>query len=270
MPDANDPGAWLSDICASYRFDPLGVLRADDAVRWPLSASSLAELTNELVARGLLLALPREPAALANVMEVGIVDFIAGAAEQEGDVEVRRGSERGYPDLEVSGQRFRGRPYAVDVKVAQRARTRDRTRTQSRITLYTGNTYFRWPNLKWPGTFRPFADYAGHFDILVLYTLDPGRRERATDVELFVQEPWRIASTRRSSTTREYIGAVDLIEDLKHGRGEFKSAEAFYKYWRTYPFRISAGVQEQLRRLIAAQDAELARLRAAGTPPAAP
>jgi hypothetical protein len=30
------------------------------------------------------------------------------------------------------------------------------TQTKNRITLYTGNTFFRHPKLKWPGTFRPF------------------------------------------------------------------------------------------------------------------
>jgi Restriction endonuclease EcoRV len=259
--ESTDPREWLSSICSSYKFDPLGVLRADDGVAWPLAVSSINELTDELVARGLLLGLPREPAALANVMEVGIVDFLVEAAGEAGDIEVARGTERGYPDLEVSGTRFGGRRFAVDVKVAQRARTKARLRTQSRITLYTGNTYFRWPNLKWPGTFRPFNDYAGHLDILVIYTLDPHRRERATDVELFVQEPWRIASRKRSSTTREYIGAVDLLADLREGRGEFASAEEFYKYWRAFPFRISAGIQNQLRRLLDVQQAELEELR---------
>lgn len=263
MSDVPSPSAWLHDICSSYTFDPLGVLRADAGAAWPLTASSLEELTTELVARDLLLALPREPAALANVMEVGIVDFLIEAAKQAGDIEVTRGSERGYPDLELSGPRFGEQAYAVDVKVAQRARTRTQTRTQSRITLYTGNTYFRWPNLKWPGTFRPFDDYAGHYDILVIYTLEADKRQRATNVEIFVQEPWRIASRKRSSTTREYIGAVDVIADLREGRGEFDSAEEFYRFWRAFNFRISTGVQTQLRRLIADQEAELTRLRLA-------
>jgi hypothetical protein len=91
--------------------------------------------------------------------------------------------------------------------------------TNSRITLYTGNTYFKHPNLHWPGTFRPFSDYAGHVDILLLYTLNLETRGRAEDLELIVQEPWRIGSKERSSTTREYIGAVTEIERLREGRG---------------------------------------------------
>lgn len=257
------PEPWLLTVCSHYTFDGLGVLRADDGHGlWPLTANSADELAHALDARGLLLPLPKEPAALANVLEVGIVDHLLGEADTIGDITLVRGSERGYPDLEISGSRFGDQHYAVDIKVAQRARTKDRLRTQSRITLYTGNTYFRWPNLKWPGTFRPFNDYAGHYDILVIYTLDEKKRERVTDVELIVQEPWRIGSRKRSSTTREYIGAVDLISDLRDGNGEFETAEAFYKFWRAFPFRISTGVQNQLRRLLDSQQAELKRLRA--------
>jgi hypothetical protein len=44
----------------------------------------------------------------------------------------------------------------VDVKVARRGPGRSRN-TKSRITLYTGNTYFRYPSVRWPGTFRPWV-----------------------------------------------------------------------------------------------------------------
>jgi hypothetical protein len=102
--------------------------------------------------------------------------------------------------------------------------------------------------------FRPFRDYALHLDVLAIYTLDPDRMERATDIELIVQEAWRIASRRRSSTTREYIGAVDSLEDLRDGKSEFENEDDFYRYWRAYPFRTGRAVEQQLRRLLAEQD----------------
>jgi hypothetical protein len=75
-------------------------------------------------------------------------------------------------------------------------------------------------------------------DILLLYTLNLETRGRAGDLELIVQEPWTIASKERSSTTREYIGAVTEIERLRDGRGDFASPDEFYSYWRRYPFRL--------------------------------
>jgi hypothetical protein len=190
------------------------------------------------------LPLPKEPASLANVLEVAIVDYLLRHIQDLDGGEGRRGTERGYPDIEIDGSAFGGGFHAVDVKVARRKK--GLKYTDSRITLYTGNTYFRYPTLKWPGTYRAFDDYASHIDILVLYTLNHETDSRVDDVEVIVQEPWRIASKQRSSTTREYLGAVNKIEDLRNGKGEFSSADEFYKYWRKYPFRIGKAVQHQL------------------------
>ncbi|MFB9239313.1 type II restriction endonuclease [Plantactinospora siamensis] len=266
QPIQQDPLRWLRSVCSYYRFEAGGVYQAAAPnPNWPLQAHSPAELTKALTSRGHLLPLPKEPAALANVIEVSISGFIAAAAAREKDsVVVRRGSERGYPDLEISGNLFGGAVYAVDVKVARRAQGKRGTvlpRTQSRITLYTGNTYFKWPKLHWPGTFRPFDDYTGHLDVVVLYTFDEMLHERVTDLEILVHEPWRIASKKRSSKTREYIGAVNSIEGLREGRGEFDNAAEFYRYWRAFPFETSASVSNILQRLVQQQTSELDRLR---------
>jgi len=148
----------------------------------------------------------------------------------------------------------------VDVKAARRAP--NGTQTQSRITLYTGNTYFKWPDLHWPGTFRPFSQDTTHPDLIMIYTLNPDSTARVDDLEIIVQEPWQIASRERSSTTREYIGAVTSIAALRAGAGAFASPAEFYDYWRRFPFRVSPQVQNQLQRLLRAARIELDELRA--------
>lgn len=245
--------AWLDSVCAKYQFDVVAVYRHEGSHEWPLEASDPDDLQRQLEDGDHFLPLPREPAALANVLEVSVVDFVLEHAGKTKGVGARRGTERGYPDIEVSGERFGGGHHAVDVKVARRAR--GGARTQSRITLYTGNTYFRFPQLRWPATFRPFRDYASHLDLIAIYTLNPASMARVEDLELIVQEPWRIASRQRSSTTREYIGAVQRIDDLRAGRGEFSTEEDFYRYWRRFNFRIGRAVQQQLDKLIAEQAA---------------
>lgn len=108
-------------------------------------------------------------------------------------------------------------------------------------------------------------------DVIVIYTLEPDTAKRVKDLKLIVQEPWRIASKKRSSTTREYIGAVQLISDLEQGEGgDFGSPEKFYRYWREFDFKLSTGVQKTLARLnreqreqIASQQTELDDLRRA-------
>lgn len=251
---------WLREQCASYVFDLGGVFRRDsDNSAWPLVASGPEDLERKLAGGGHLLPLPKEPAALANVLEVSIVDFLVARVNHTDGGAVRRGTERGYPDLEISGGPFGGGFHAVDVKCARRAP--NGRSTQSRITLYTGNTYFRHPDLPWPGVPRPFNEYQSHLDVLVIYTLREDAPHRVDDLEIIVQEPWRIASRQRSSMTREYIGAVTGIEALREGRGEFDTAEAFYRYWRAFHFKISEQVQKQYQKALQAVQEELAEYR---------
>jgi hypothetical protein len=242
---------WLRERCAAYQFDVTAVFRRNGQHQWPLVAANESELARKLADGGHLLALPKEPAALANVLEVSIVDFMLRQLDEITDAQSRRGTERGYPDIEVGGPAFGGAYHAVDVKIARRAASG--RATKSRITLYTGNSYFRYPSIRFPGTFRPFQDYASHLDIVGIYTFNPDSPARVEQLELIVHPAWRIASHQRSSTTREYIGAVTSIEDLRRGRGEFESPGEFYRFWHAFPFRITAQIQRQLDRLLASK-----------------
>ncbi|KUI09902.1 restriction endonuclease [Mycolicibacterium acapulense] len=244
---------WLREQCADYVFDLAGVLRLKGDLSWPITAVDASNLAQALIAGRHMLPLPKEPAALANVLEVGIVDFLVERAASVTDVIVGRGTERGYPDFELSGPRFGKGFHAVDVKVARRKVNKKKppTVTQSRISLYTGNTYFMYPELHWPGTIRPFEQYSSHLDVVCVYTLDEDDFGRVADLELLVHPTWTIASKQRSSTTREYIGAITNLDALRDGRGEFGDEEAFYKYWREYDFKIGKAVRQQLRRLLA-------------------
>jgi len=193
------------------------------------------------------------------VLEVSIVNFLVARILQVPGAEVRRGTERGYPDLEIGGAAFGEGFHAVDVKAARRSK--GGTRTQSRITLYTGNTYFKYPELHWPGTFRSFGSYATHLDVIMIYTFNPDSTARVEDLEILVQEPWRIASRQVSSTTREYIGAVTSLDNLRTGRGEFPTPDVFYTYWRKHQFKVSPFVHTQLQRALKAKQAELEELQ---------
>lgn len=242
---------WLRQQCSEYTYDLRGVFRGRGNHSWPLTAVDEDDLEAKLAGGGHLLPLPKESAALANVLEVSIVDFLLDRIAALPGAEGQRGTERSYPDVEMAGEAFGGGHHAVDVKIARRSVGKRGVgrNTDSRITLYTGNTYFRYPQLRWPGTFRPFADYTTHADVIGLYTLTDDAA-RVSDLELIVQEPWRIGSRTRSSTTREYIGAVHNVEALRAGRGEFETPEAFYAYWRRYPFKIGRAVQQQLDKLL--------------------
>ena len=252
MTDSIDLAAWLRSVCSDYSFDLLGVYQERGDHDWPVTVANAAQLRQLVVDGGHILPLPKEPASLANVLEVSVADFVAERAREVGAITTVRGTERGYPDLEFTGPALAGEFHAVDIKVARRKPTARGVskNTQSRITLYTGNTYFRYPALRWPGTFRPFAEYESHLDIIVLYTLNEDTQSRVEDLEIIVQPAWHIASKQRSSTTREYIGAVVDIDDLRHGRGEFQTPEEFYAYWRKYGFKVGKVVQQQLDKML--------------------
>ena len=252
MGDKNELIAWLRCVCAEYACEPLAIYRAGKKVCFPFQATSELDLQKRLTEGGHFLPLPKEPAALANVLEVSLVNFLLEQIDLTEGITGARGTERGYPDIEFTGPRFGNVPHALDVKVARRAS--NGTHTQSRITLYTGNTYFRHPQLRWPGTFRPFREYGSHLDLIAIYTLNDQNLARIEDLELIVHESWRIASKQRSSTTREYLGAVTSIADLRDGKGEFGNQQDFYTFWRKHKFKVGQAVQKQLDKLLAEQD----------------
>ena len=173
---------WVRSTCAGYELDVVALYRRSGDRSWPLVARSSFDLERQLEERGHFLPLPREPAALANILEVSVASFILRQAAELAGAVATRGAERGYPDIELSGPAFGDAFHAVDIKVARGAA--GGKRTQSRITLYTGNTYFRWPELRWPGMLRPFGHYASHLDVVVVYTLDRESVTQASDIDL--------------------------------------------------------------------------------------
>jgi hypothetical protein len=245
---------WLREHTAAWTPSIVGVFREHAIHDWPLSATSAPDLRETLTDTGHLLPLPTEPAALANVMEIELRTHLLEAAALTPNAEVAEGTQRSYPDLEFSGAAFGGGFRAVDIKCARR--NKSGTGLNNRIALYTGNTYFLWPQLKFSGILRPFGEYAEHISVVVLYTFQPDVPERITDVEVVVHETWRIASTARASATREYIGSIQPIDDLVAGRGEFNSAEGFYEYWRhsARKWKKSPEAERLLRRALEARD----------------
>ena len=244
---------WLRQEIDGWQPSVVGVFRERAGHDWPLSANSPADLRRKLTNTGHLLPLPTEPAALANVMEIELREHLMHAAAAAEGINVREGTERSYPDLEFEGPDLGGGYRAVDIKCARR---KSPTRLNNSIALYTGNTWFLWPQLKFGGVLRPFSEYQEHVAVLVLYEFDPTLPERIKNVVTVAHATWRVASRKRASATREYIGSVTAVEDLIAGRGEFESADEFYEYWRSPArrWKDSPEAKKLLRRALEKRD----------------
>lgn len=244
---------WLRAQVTGWQPSAVGVFREQADHRWPLSADSPSELRSKLTDSGHLLPLPTEPAALANVMEIELRENLIEASQAQPGMRVREGSERSYPDLEFEGDFLGGGFRAVDIKCARR---KTPNRLNNSVALYTGNTWFLWPQLKFGGILRPFDEYEEHIAVLVMYLFDPTVPERIKDVVVAVHETWRLASKRRASATREYIGSVTAVGALVDGRGEFEAASDFYDYWRSPArrWKDSPEAKKLLRRALEDKD----------------
>lgn len=215
--------AWLIEAVRDYRWQ----------VRWIL-------LDN-----GDRLPLPKEPALIAKLIEITIIDHLRKKAFDLAPRLHVDGDESGrmYPDILLSGPALGHELAAVDVKVARlqpisataakRAGAGPVPRvTSSQITLGPFNSYFKYPQFRFPGALAAYGDIAWHLDVIVIYDFDEGI---PTNVEPIVVETWRVASKTISSGTRDYIGAVRKVDDIRAERGVFATKQEFYEYWRSVP-----------------------------------
>ncbi|MDQ6869860.1 MAG: hypothetical protein M3178_16455 [Pseudomonadota bacterium] len=91
---------WLREICRDYELKPVAVYRRHPHHhQWPLVAQDDDELQAKLAESGHFLALPTEPAALANVLEVSLLEFLVEKIEALADVTARRGPNAAIPIL---------------------------------------------------------------------------------------------------------------------------------------------------------------------------
>lgn len=199
----------LRELVRRYEFDVEGLYMKDGSIR----------------------PLPREAAVVGKVLEVSIKEFLARGLLQVNDLRcIAASSDRTYPDFTFDGSLVHPHRFAVDIKCARRARSGDKVSYP--ITIGTFNAqYFRRPEEKVGNIMMPYGSYTAHLAVLALYDYADAT---ARNVELLVVEKWRVATKKRSSTTRCYIAAPQRIEDLRAERGDFSSEESFNTFWRSH------------------------------------
>lgn len=139
---------------------------------------------------------------------------------------------REYPDLTLEGGRLGDKVVAVDIKTARRI-------GENRISGFTLGSYggyFRYPTLKKPGCRIPYGSYTEHWiaGFIYIWNENADTLHMVSNVELIVQQKWRIAAKSTGTGTTTAIGSIKDIDKLKEGKGNFSSEKEFLNYWRSY------------------------------------
>jgi hypothetical protein len=200
----------LRDLVKRYEFDVEGLYLKDGSIR----------------------PLPREAALVGKVLEVSIKEYLARQLLQVNDLRcIAASSDRTYPDFTFDGSLIHPNRFAVDLKCARRGKGGDKVSYPISIGTFNAQ-YFRRPDEKVGNIMMPYGSYTAHLAVIALYDYADAT---ARDIELLVVEKWRVATRGRSSTTRCYIAALKLIDDLRAERGDFSSEEEFNDFWRSHP-----------------------------------
>lgn len=208
--------ADLEELLAGFKWEVVGLLLEDQSV----------------------IDVPSDSRAISAIFEQLVVERIKPIAQKYRCV-LEEGGGREYPDItlrDIPG--FEGK-IAIDVKTSRKKSAN----TIGGFTIGTYLGYFRTPDKK-VGTIRyPYGDYVQHWIIGLCYEFETYEEEvgdlveekfRITEIDVIVQEKWRIASRRTGSGTTKHMRSITNIEDLKAGCGEFRSQEEFLEYWRHY------------------------------------
>jgi hypothetical protein len=150
-----------------------------------------------------------------------------------------------YPDFTLLKDEKDRRKIAIDVKTTYR-----KSKGAFWYTL-GGYTSFIRDGKEKKNIVFPFNEYLEHWVIGFVYDRVAEKKSAVEggfsikdlkqiavpfrNVEVFIQEKWRISSDRAGSGNTTNIGSITgTLNDFQQGRGVFKNEEEFLKYWRGY------------------------------------
>src|SRR5215203_1236315 len=218
--------SFLRDLVRDYQFDVIGLYCRDGSIR----------------------PLPRESSVVGKVIEISLNEYLQRKLLSVPNLKhVKASGERSYPDISFSGALIYPHQNALDVKCARIKGDR----TESAITIGTFDAeYFRYPEEKAANIMAPYSSYSAHLALIALYRYEDAT---ARDIEILIVEKWRVATKKRSSGTRCYVGAVKRLEDLRAERGDFDSEEEFSSFWRSQAIDSSKENRWEAKRAASAE-----------------
>ena len=151
-----------------------------------------------------------------------------------------------YPDFTLMHDDDDQHKIAIDVKTTYL----ENGKTQFSYTLGSYTSYIR-PETESKNIVFPYSQYQEHWVIGFVYKRLGKKRVSGRqiysfetlsevpipfeDVEVFMQEKWRIAGDKAGSGNTTNISSITgTIRDFIDGNGAFRSEREFIKYWREY------------------------------------
>lgn len=193
---------------------------------------------------GCVYPLGADTKVLSTIFELVSRPAVYAAARTLGYEVVEPTVQNHYPDFTFHRGLNEGGKIAIDVKTTYRLKDDDKF-------SYTLGGYTSFIRNERKNIVFPFSHYSEHWVIGFVYNRIAEKKAGAEhrydmgqigdiplpfdNVELFVQEKWRISSDRAGSGNTTNIGSLNgTIEDFREGRGPFTSEDEFLEYWRSY------------------------------------
>ena len=181
---------------------------------------------------------------ISKIMELILFPKICQFAQQNSYKIFLSKEQNFYPDISFLDKK--GNLFAVDIKSTYRKNGKK----VNGMTLGAFTGYFRDRKSTKNISF-PYGKYTGHFVLGIIYSrsdkaLDELKKYKLNELKsipsvikdftFFVQEKYRIASTRPGSGNTKNIGSVTKVDELIHGKGPFAELgeEVFDDYWMYY------------------------------------
>lgn len=183
---------------------------------------------------------------ISTLFEIVARQAVAAYADRVGMELVEPTKQNHYPDFTLMRDGEDRKKIALDVKTTYRREGQ----TRFGFTLGSYTSYIR-SETEGKNIVFPYSHYGEHWIIGFVYKRVEGKRDTSgriysfdtlrqipipfDDVEVFMQEKWRIAGDRAGSGNTANIGSISgTVEDFSAGNGVFASEAEFLEYWRGY------------------------------------
>ncbi len=181
---------------------------------------------------------------LSTIFEIIVRQSVADYARQAQLLLIDSEKQNYYPDFTLAINHEDSNKIAIDVKTTYKNNARD-------LFGFTLGSYTSFLRSGSKNIMFPFNQYKEHWIVGFVYRrisidTDAASRRYTTanlaeiptpfaDVEVFMQEKWKIAGDRPGSGNTANIGSIrGNLADFQQGNGVFNDEAEFLAYWRSY------------------------------------